>query len=522
MSQTHPRRSFAVVVPAFDEVENVPALYAELRGTFTRHGLEGQVILVDDGSTDGTGEAARREAGGDPRFLVLTHRRNRGKTEAMLTAAAATDARYLVLFDADLQHSTEEIPRFLEKLAEGWDVVTGRKVGRYEKRWVSAIYNRLSRLLFRVPVRDLNSMKAFRRDILGEIPLRHDWHRFFAALAHARGHSITEIDIELHPRRAGISKYAGSGRIVWGMYDLAMVWCYMHASERPMRLLGGVGMIAATLSIGVAAATVAMRASGVILPIGYRPLLLLVALLALVGVVLVCFAFIGETLALLIDTRREPAECARCRAGAHRGGSREQAGATGTVEGSHAGTRSGEAPHAHMREGKTMSQMEPRSPSETEAVLAELTLPMHGNNVGTVFGGALLSLVDRAAGVASARHASRPTVTAAIERVDFRDPIRVGELVTCRARVTYVGRSSMEVVVQVTAEDITTGRARLTNECVLTMVAVDSGLRPQPVPRLRLETEDDRRRFRDGEIRRAARKRLEEELARNGKGSGGP
>src|SRR5690606_28293797 len=161
---------------------NMPDLVRELRATFHRYDLEGEVILVDDGSTDGTAEIARQEAAGWDAFRIVGHRRNFGKTEAMITGAEATSAEVLVLFDADLQHATDEIPRFLAKIHEGWDIVTGRKRGYYEKRFVSRIYNRLSRLLFKVPVSDLNSMKAFRREILDEIHLRHDWHRFFVVL----------------------------------------------------------------------------------------------------------------------------------------------------------------------------------------------------------------------------------------------------------------------------------------------------------------------------------------------------
>src|SRR5690606_5418920 len=128
---------------------------------------------------------------------VLRHRTNLGKTEAILTAARATDRAVLVVFDADLQHSPEEIPRLLEAVAEGADVVCGRKVGAYDKQVVSSIYNRLSRIVFRVPVSDLNSIKAFRREILDEVPLRHDWHRFFVVLAHARGFRVSEIDVAL-------------------------------------------------------------------------------------------------------------------------------------------------------------------------------------------------------------------------------------------------------------------------------------------------------------------------------------
>ncbi|SVC68820.1 uncharacterized protein METZ01_LOCUS321674, partial [marine metagenome] len=173
--QNPARHDFTVIIPAFDEAPVVPDLIRELRATFARHDLQGEVFLVDDGSTDGTAELAEKEAAGWSHFKVLRHKSNLGKTEALLTAAEASSCSYLVLFDADLQHSPEEIPRFLDKLDDGWDVVTGRKVGNYDKRAVSTFYNRLWRKIFDVPVSDLNSMKAFRRRTLDGLLLRHDW-----------------------------------------------------------------------------------------------------------------------------------------------------------------------------------------------------------------------------------------------------------------------------------------------------------------------------------------------------------
>ncbi|HEV2148855.1 MAG TPA: glycosyltransferase [Longimicrobiaceae bacterium] len=293
------RSNFAVLIPAYDEEDNVAALFAELRATFARHDLAGEVILVDDGSRDGTYEAAVRESAGMPRVKVLRHRRNRGKTEAMVTGAFAADAEFLVLFDADLQHSTEEIPRFLEKLAEGWDIVTGRKVGAYEKRAVSSVYNRLSQGLFDVPVRDLNSMKAFRTEILREIPLRHDWHRFFVVLAHAQGYSVSEIDIELYPRRAGMAKYSGRSRVLVGVGDLLVVWFYLKFSEKPMQFFGGSGLILIAVGLLVGLVAVVLRVGGWMPPFGYRPLLTLVLLLETVGFMLFGFGFMAELIATL-------------------------------------------------------------------------------------------------------------------------------------------------------------------------------------------------------------------------------
>jgi len=293
--------AFAVIVPAYNEAENIPALFAALRKTFDDHSLDGEIVIVDDGSTDQTYELALAEAARfGPRAHVARHRRNLGKTEGMITGARVATAPVLIIFDADLQHSTEEIPRFMEKIDSGWDIVTGRKVGAYEKQAVSSVYNRLSRSLFDVPVRDLNSMKAFRAEILHGIALRHDWHRFFVVLAYAQGYSVTEIDIELYPRTAGISKYSGSKRIFSSVGDLLVVWFYLRFSRKPMQLFGGAGVALTVLGLLIGLVLVILRALEIGPPsIGYRPLLGLVVLLVVVGITLFGFGFTAEMIALL-------------------------------------------------------------------------------------------------------------------------------------------------------------------------------------------------------------------------------
>ncbi|HUG40997.1 MAG TPA: glycosyltransferase [Longimicrobiales bacterium] len=289
------KQRFAVLVPAYNEVENVPELVRELRATWERHGLDGEVILIDDGSTDGTAAAARAE--GWDRLRVVRHRRNFGKTEALVTGAEATDAEWLVLYDADLQHDTEEIPRYLDTLAEGWDIVTGRKVGNYEKAAVSSTYNRLSRLLFKVPVSDLNSMKGFRREVLDEVTLRHDWHRFFVILAYDRGFTVTEIDITLHPRRHGVAKYSGRTRIIVGLLDLLSVAFYLLFSRKPMTFFGLSGLLMATAGVVVGVVTIVLRVQHAMPPFGFRPLLYLVVLLETLGFLLFGFGLVAEMIA---------------------------------------------------------------------------------------------------------------------------------------------------------------------------------------------------------------------------------
>jgi len=295
---TGARTDFAVVIPAYDEAPNIPDLIREMRAVFEAEGLDGEVILVDDGSSDGTGDLALQEGAGWPALKVLRHRVNQGKTEALLTAAAATRRTWLVLFDADLQHLPDEIPRLLDKLAEGWDIVTGRKIGAYDKRRVSSVYNWLSRRIFDVPVSDLNSIKAFRRDILEAIRLRHDWHRFFVVMALSKGYSATEVDVELHPRRAGVSKYSGSGRVLVGLLDLVSVWFQLLFARKPMLLFGipGVTLIGLGVLTGVAAFYLRF-----VQGFGFRPLLYLVILLVTVGTLFFLAGLLAEMIAGLRD-----------------------------------------------------------------------------------------------------------------------------------------------------------------------------------------------------------------------------
>ena len=289
------RRNFAIIIPALNEVENVPDLVREFGALFKRYDLSGDIVLVDDGSTDAT--AARARELGSRHWKVVSHRRNFGKTEALLTGAEHTDAEFLILYDADLQHAPEEVVRYLAKLEEGWDIVTGRKVGSYEKKKVSGIYNRLNRWLFKVPVSDLNSMKGFRREILNEISLRHDWHRFFVVLAYAEGFSVTELDITLHPRRHGVAKYSGRSRILVGFLDLVSVGFFLLFSRKPMILFGMTGLILAALGFLVGIFAVVWRTFELWSPIGYRPFLTLVMMLEVLGFLFIGFGFVAELVA---------------------------------------------------------------------------------------------------------------------------------------------------------------------------------------------------------------------------------
>ncbi len=146
-----------------------------------------------------------------------------------------------------------------------------------------------------------------------------------------------------------------------------------------------------------------------------------------------------------------------------------------------------------------------RKVSESKTEISQLMMPQHANIAGVVFGGTILALADSVAYVCASRHAGPNSVTVSVDKVDFREPIRIGELITCYASVNFVGRSSMEVGIKIMAEDLKTGRRRHTNSCYFTMVALDANGVPQPAPGLELETEEDKRRSRAAQKRRSAR-----------------
>ena len=160
----------------------------------------------------------------------------------------------------------------------------------------------------------------------------------------------------------------------------------------------------------------------------------------------------------------------------------------------------------------TKSELPTKKPADSIAVVSELMMPHQVNNIGHLFGGELLSMVDRAAAVSAMRHSGSAAVTVSIDRVDFKEPIQTGELVTCSAQVNFVGRTSMEVGVRVEAENLLSGVKRHTNSCLLTFVAIDDDHCPCCVPPLDTSDPKDARRYREGQRRREVRELLDREL----------
>jgi len=157
-----------------------------------------------------------------------------------------------------------------------------------------------------------------------------------------------------------------------------------------------------------------------------------------------------------------------------------------------------------------MEELKAKKTSESSIETTHLMMPQHANPGGKIYGGTILGMADAVAYMCAARHSTPDCVTVSVDQVDFRDPINIGEVVTFKACINYVGRTSMEVGIRIETEDLKTGRRRHTNSCYFTMVSVDREGRPAPVPRLLLETPDEKRRFEEGRIRREHAKELSE------------
>jgi glycosyltransferase involved in cell wall biosynthesis len=295
----------SVLVPAKDEAENLPEFVRQAAAAFKDAPFTAEVVVVDDGSSDATAQVLQDLAAHHLFLRYERHRTRLGITEALRTAGNAARGDVFVFYPADLQFLPAEIPALVAPILAGEaDLVTGAKQGQYEKAFVSGIYNRLCRALFGVNVTDLNSVKAYRREIMNAVPVRPDWHRFFAVIASAQGYRLAERPVTLHQRRAGNSKF-GLGRIPIGAMDLLSVWFQLRFGRKPMLFFGVSGTLLFLLGFLVGVAALVLRLG---FGIGFRPLLNLIEVLVISGIALFGFGFIGE---LLAGQREEVRELGR-------------------------------------------------------------------------------------------------------------------------------------------------------------------------------------------------------------------
>ncbi len=235
----------SIIVPVFNEAESLPQLHREITEACTARGVDCEIILVDDGSTDASWNVIGDLAAADARVSGIRFRRNFGKAAALSAAMRAARGELMLMLDADLQDDPAEIGRLLDKLDEGYDVVNGWKQTRHDpwhKVYPSKVFNGMIGTCTGLWLHDHNcGLKLFRAEVSREIRIYGELHRFIPVLAHARGFKVTEIPVHHRERKFGRSKY-GIRRFVRGFLDLLTVTFLTGFGQRPQHILGGVGL----------------------------------------------------------------------------------------------------------------------------------------------------------------------------------------------------------------------------------------------------------------------------------------
>jgi glycosyltransferase involved in cell wall biosynthesis len=288
----------SVVVPVHNEKESLAALHAELGAVFdgSAHG-SAEFIFVDDGSNDGSWQVLAALARTDPRVSAIKFRRNFGKAAALVAGFQAARGEVVFTMDGDLQDDPAEVPRFLDELERGHDVVSGWKKTRHDpwhKVYPSRVFNWMVSAITGCHLHDHNcGFKLYRRAALEEIGIYGELHRFIPVLAHARGFHVGEVVVRHRPRKYGKSKY-GVMRMFKGFLDLLTVRFLTRFSQRPLHVLGGIGLALATigglimLGLAIAWLNPANR------PIGERPLLFYAGAFVTIGIQLLSLGILAE------------------------------------------------------------------------------------------------------------------------------------------------------------------------------------------------------------------------------------
>ncbi len=291
----------SVVVPVMNEETNLPLLYEEMKPVLDEIAPgEHEIIFVDDGSTDNTFAVLADLARGDEAITVIQFRRNFGKSAALSAGFERAKGEIVITMDGDLQDDPAEIPRFLATLEEGYDLVSGWKYPRLDppgKTWPSRLFNFVTATVSGVHLHDFNcGFKAYRRQVIEEIALYGELHRFIPVLAHQKGYRVTEIKVHHRPRRFGRSKF-GMKRLARGFFDFLTVTLLGEYRWRPMHLFGWLGLLSGTAGFIINLYLAYLWFTGH-RPIGTRPLLTLGVLLITVGVQFFTIGLLAEMFAM--------------------------------------------------------------------------------------------------------------------------------------------------------------------------------------------------------------------------------
>ncbi len=306
----------SIIVPLFNEKESLPELVAWIKEVLQREGRSYEIIMVDDGSTDGSWERIRELAASDSTIRGISFRRNYGKSAALYEGFAAAEGRVVVTMDADLQDSPEEVPELYRMVVEdGWDVVSGWKQHRQDnkltKNLPSKLYNWTARKVTGIKLHDMNcGLKAYKSEVVKNIEVYGEMHRYIPYLAKNAGFGkITEKPVHHQKRKYGVSKF-GIERFVNGFLDLMSLWFLSKFGKKPMHFFGTSGilmfLVGFVMTVWIIAAKLVHQSQGVrYRAVTDQPLFYLALLTIILGVLFFLAGFIGEMISRSSSARNE-------------------------------------------------------------------------------------------------------------------------------------------------------------------------------------------------------------------------
>ena len=301
----------SIVLPILNEEKNLEELHSRLTESLAKLGREYEIIAIDDGSTDSSFEVLKRLHERDPRLRVIRFRRNFGQTAAISAGFHHARGDIIITMDSDLQNDPDDIPRLLDKMDEGYDVVSGWRADRKDKfisrRLPSILANKLIARMTGVKLHDFGcTLKAYRKEVTDNIDLYGEMHRFIPALAKWVGAEIAEMKVKHHPRKHGKSKY-GISRTTRVILDLMTVKFLLTFSTRPIQIFGRLGMGSGVLGFLICLYLSIRKVFFKMSLLERMPMLLLGILLILVGVQLISMGLLGEIMVRTYhESQRKP------------------------------------------------------------------------------------------------------------------------------------------------------------------------------------------------------------------------
>ena len=304
-SDAREKIDLSILIPLFNEKENLKPLFQKIKETISSLGVEWEIVFADDGSRDGSFEELVDIKESSRRVKVISLRRNFGKSAALDAGFKIVRGERVIIMDADLQDDPEEIPALLNKIDEGYDLITGWRAtrkDRFIKKYTSRIFNRVTSLMSGIRLHDFNcGLKAFRGEVVKDLDLYGELHRYIPVLAHWKGYRVGEIKVRHHRRAAGESKF-GSYRFFAGFMDMVTVMFLTRYVKKPLHLFGGVGVV--MFSTGLIINTYLLLRIMMGHGTGVRPLLLFGVLLMLIGFQLISTGLLGEMMAMSIHRKK--------------------------------------------------------------------------------------------------------------------------------------------------------------------------------------------------------------------------